>query len=385
MTERTADWSLPTSIRFGAGRIRELPDACDAAGIRHPLVVTDANLAGLAFMDDAVRTLRDTGLAADLFTDVAPNPSGADVDTGVTAFRDGAHDGVVAIGGGTALDTGKTVAFMAGQGRPIWDFEDRYDWWKRADTSRIAPVVAVPTTAGTGSEVGRASVIFDAAANTKKIIFHPRMLPAQVIADPELTAGLPPAPTAATGMDALSHNLEAFCASGFNPFADGIALEGMRLVHTSLRRAFDDGVDLDARAGMLAASMMGATAFQKGLGALHAMSHPCSAVFGTHHGLTNGVLLPYVLAHNRPAIEDRVGTAAKYLGVGNGSFDSFTDWILDLRSAIGIPDTLGEIGVQADAIGEMAQMAAVDPSGLRNPLAIDASAYETLYRIAFGD
>jgi alcohol dehydrogenase class IV len=364
-----ANWNYPTAIRFGAGRIAELGEACRAAGIARPLLVTDPALAALPMVG---RALEAAG--ARLFCDVHSNPVGADVEAGLAVYRNGGHDGVVAFGGGSALDVGKVIAFMSGQGRPLWDFEDKEDWWSRADAAGIAPVVAVPTTAGTGSEVGRAGVILDQDAGVKKIIFHPKMLPALVILDPELTLGLPPNVTAATGMDALSHCLEAYCAPGFHPMADGIAAEGMKLIRKWLPRAVEDGADIEARGHMLVAASMGATAFQKGLGGMHALSHPIGALKGTHHGLTNAVLMPYVLAFNRRAVEDRLGRLAGYIGLADASFDAFLAWILELRQRLAIPSTLGEIGVRAEDVGRIAAMAEVDPSAAGNPRSFDAAA-----------
>ncbi|MDP8994070.1 MAG: iron-containing alcohol dehydrogenase, partial [Pseudomonadota bacterium] len=286
---------------------------------------------------------------------------------GLAAYRAGGCDGVIAMGGGSALDVGKVVAFMSGQGRPLWEFEDVGDWWTRADPAGIAPVLAVPTTAGTGSEVGRAGVILDEAAGVKKIIFHPKMMPAAVILDPELTLGLPPRVTAATGMDALSHCIEAWCAPGFHPLADGIAAEGVRLIRAALLRAYRDGADLEARGAMLAAAAMGATAFQKGLGAMHALSHPIGALAGSHHGLTNAVLMPYVLGFNRKAIEERIARLAAYVGLEEASFDGFLGWILELRRTLAIPHRLGELGIAPDQLDRLAAMAEADPSAAGNP------------------
>jgi alcohol dehydrogenase class IV len=314
---------------------------------------------------------------------VRGNPVGANVDAGVAAYRGGGHDGVIAFGGGSALDAGKAIALMAGQTRPLWDFEDRDDWYTRVDVAGMAPVVAVPTTAGTGSEVGRASVIADERDHTKKIIFHPRMLPALVIADPELTLGLPPQLTAATGMDALSHNLEAWCSPLFHPLAQGIALEGMRLVHDWLPAACADGGNLEARAHLLAASTMGATAFQKGLGAMHSMSHPCGALLNTHHGLTIAVVMPYVLAFNRPAIGDQLAALARYLALPGSGAGAVLDWVLGLRERIGIPHTLAAIGVTAERVPLLARMAAADPSTGTNPvLPVTVAQFETLFHSA---
>jgi len=364
-----ADWNYPTAIRFGAGRAGELPDACRTLGIERPLLVTDPALAEMAMVREAL-----AASGAGLFCAIHPNPVGADVEAGLESWRNGNHDGVIAMGGGSALDVGKVIAFMSGQSRPVWDFEDREDWWTRADAGGIGPIVALPTTAGTGSEVGRAGVILDEEAGLKKIIFHPKMLPSIVILDPVLTVGLPPKVTAATGMDALSHCIEAYCAPGFHPMADGIAAEGTRLTHRWLVRATEEGSDLEARGNMLVAAAMGATAFQKGLGAMHALSHPIGAVAGTHHGLTNAVLMPYVLAFNRADAGERLARLAAYLGLANPSFDGFLDWVLDLRRRLGIPNTLGELGVSEDDIEKLAQMAEADPSAAGNPRRFDAAA-----------
>ena len=363
-----ANWNYPTAIRFGAGRVAELPEACRELGIERPLLVTDPGLAALPMVHKVLARNEEAGVTTRLFSRIKPNPVGADVERGLSVYADGRHDGVIAFGGGSALDVGKTIAFMSGQGRPLWDFEDNEDWWTRAEEAGIAPVIAVPTTAGTGSEVGRAAVILDEAAGVKKIIFHPKMLPQLVILDPELTTGLPPQVTAATGMDALSHCLEAWCAPGFHPLADGIAAEGVRLIHLWLKRAFEDGGDLEARGNMMAAASMGATAFQKGLGGMHALSHPIGAIVGSHHGLTNAVLMPYVLRFNRDAIEARIATLAAYAGIAPATFDGFVDWILALRREIGIPTTLAELGVEEDQIERIAAMAEEDPSAGGNPL-----------------
>jgi alcohol dehydrogenase class IV len=377
MSLPNANWTYPTSIRFGAGRVAELPKACRRLGMERPLLVADPALVEMAMVRDA---LAATG--AGLFCAIHPNPTGADIEAGLAAFRTGDHDGVIAFGGGSALDVGKVIAFMSGQSRPLGDFEDKEDGWRRADPKGIAPVVAVPTTAGTGSEVGRAGVILDEEAGVKKIIFHPKMLPAIVILDPELTLGLPPRITAATGMDALSHCLEAWCAPGFHPLADGIAAEGARLIHDWLERAVADGSDIEARGAMLAAASMGATAFQKGLGGMHALSHPIGALCGTHHGLTNAVLMPYVLAFNRPAIEDRLARLASYIGLADPSFDGFLAWILDLRQRLAIPHSLAELGVRADAVERLVAMAEADPSAAGNPRPFDAAAARQILEAA---
>ncbi|MFL5167329.1 MAG: iron-containing alcohol dehydrogenase [Microvirga sp.] len=363
------NWNYPTAIRFGAGRIAELPEAVRSAGIERPLLVTDPRLAGMAMTMSALDLLRAAGLSCAVFSEVRPNPVAANVEAGVKVLREGRHDGVVAFGGGSALDVGKVVAFMAGQTRPMWDFEDVGDWWTRADPAGIAPIVAVPTTAGTGSEVGRAGVVTDEATHTKKIIFHPLMMPRVTICDPELTVGMPPAITAGTGMDAFAHCLEAYCAPAYHPLADGIAVEGMRLVKENLARAVADGSDIEARAHMMAAAAMGATAFQKGLGAIHALSHPVGSLYDTHHGMTNAVFMPYVLAFNRPAVEDRIARLAAYLGLA-ASFDAFLDFVLALRRDIGVPHTLDGLGVDDDKAETVAVMAPDDPTAGSNPVAL---------------
>lgn len=380
MSTLRGNWNYPTLIRFGAGRVSELPDACKTLGMRRPLLVTDPGLAALPMLQNALQSCRASGLDCAVCSDVQANPVEANVNAGVAEFKRGRHDGVIAFGGGSALDTGKAVALMVGQTRPIWDFEDREDWYTRVNVAGMATVVAVPTTSGTGSEVGRASVITDTRDHTKKIIFHPKMQPALVIADPELTVGLSPQVTAAVGMDALSHNLEAYCAPSYHPLAAGIALEGMRLIKDWLQIAVRDGRNIEARSHMMAASMMGATAFQRGLGAMHSLSHPCSAHFGTHHGLTNGVVMPYVLAWNRAAIGDKLARLAAYLQLPSPSFDSVLEWILDLRRAIGIPHSLHEIGVRDDRLDELAQHAFDDPSTGGNPVPMTVDDFRTLYR-----
>lgn len=383
MAPFTGTWNYPTPIRFGPGRIAELPAACRELGIQRPLLVTDRGLADLSITRDTVALLDASGLPTAVFSAVDGNPTGAMVDAGVAAFRGGEHDGVVAFGGGSALDVAKAVAMMVGQQRPLFDFEDRADWWTRIDPAGMRPVVAVPTTSGTGSEVGRASVITDESEHIKKIIFHPGMLPARVICDPALTSGLPRGVTAATGIDALSHNLEAWCAPGFHPLADGIALEGIRLVHQHLLPACADGGDIDARSGMMAASLMGATAFQKGLGGMHAMAHPIGAIVGAHHGLTNAVVMPYVLQANRDAIRSRGADLARALDLPGHDLDALLQWVLDLREALDIPHTLAGIGVTEAQLPLLAKMSTEDPSAGGNPVSFDLGFAEALFERAF--
>lgn len=378
-SELRANWNYPTSVRFGVGRIAELPDACRELAITRPLLVTDPGIASLPMVQDAVDGCTEGGLACGVFSNVQGNPVEANVTDGVSAFREGGHDGVIAFGGGSALDAGKAIALMAGQTRPIWDFEDREDWYTRVNEEGMAPVVAVPTTSGTGSEVGRAAVITDERDHTKKIIFHPKMMPAIVIDDPALTAALPADLTAAVGMDALSHNLEAYCSPLYHPMAEGIAVEGMRLIKEWLPQACRDGENLNARANMQVASTMGATAFQKGLGAMHSLSHPCGSVLNTHHGLTNAVVMPYVLNFNRPAIEHKMTALARYLDLQNPSFAAVLDWILELRESIGIPHTLSELNVRENHAERLSKMAEVDPSSPTNPVPLNAAVLRRLY------
>jgi alcohol dehydrogenase class IV len=372
------NWNYPTTIWAGPGRIAELGAACSQAGIRRPLIVTDEGLIRAPMIDSALAALKDAGL----FAAVRGNPASSHVEAGLRAFRAGGHDGVVAFGGGSALDAGKAVAFMSGQTRPLWDFEDVGDWWTRADPSGIAPVVAVPTTAGTGSEVGRASVILNEATHQKKIIFHPLMMPRIVILDAELTVGLPRHVTAATGIDAFVHCFEAFCAPGFHPLADGVALEGMRLIHQFLPRACADGKDIEARAQMLAAAAMGATAFQKGLGGVHAIAHPVGSWFNTHHGLTNAILLPYVMTYNRHAIADKAQVISRALNIPQPGFDGFIAWVLQMRRDLGIPHSLADIGVNADKAAIIGSEAAIDPSAAGNPIPVNAAQLEHIFRAA---
>ena len=381
-----SNWNYPSNISAGAGRIAELPDACRSLDIQRPLLVTDPGLAALPMVRQALAQCETGGLGCRLFSDLRSNPCGDDVAAGVAAFSAGNHDGVIAFGGGSALDVGKAVALMSGQDRPLWDFEDSGANWKRANEAAIAPIVAVPTTAGTGSEVGRAAIITDQERCLKKIIFHPGMLPRQVILDPELTVGLPPHITAATGMDALSHNLEALCSPGYHPMAEGIAIEGIRLVREFLPVAVKDGGNLDARLQMLVASTMGATAFQKGLGAMHALAHPLGALYDAHHGLLNAILMPYVLSANQSAIEARISRLSAYIGLTEPDFAGFLSWILELRSQLAIPHSLAEIGIDHHIADRVATMACEDPSAGGNPIAFSSAQYRQIFlRAVTGD
>ena len=362
-----ANWSYPTAIRFGAGRISEIADACFVSGIKNPLLITDRGLAGMEITQKTLDLLDEAGLGRAIFADVDPNPNEKNAAAGVAAYKAGNHDGVVAFGGGSGLDLGKVVAFLAGQTRPIWDFEDIDDWWTRANSDAIAPIVAVPTTAGTGSEVGRASVITNSITEQKKIIFHPKFLPTVVICDPELTVGMPKFITAGTGLDAFAHCVEAYCSPHYHPMSQGMALEGMRLVKEYLPRAYTDGTDLEARSHMMSAAAMGATAFQKGLGAIHALSHPIGAIYHTHHGTTNAVCMPAVLRFNKPAIKDTLTEAANYLDI-SGGFDGFCKFVDDLNDSLAIPKSLAGLGIENPDIDRIVSGALIDPSTGGNPI-----------------
>lgn len=373
-----ANWSYPTAIKFGAGRIKELPEACAQVGIKRPLLVTDKGLAELPITVATLDIMGAAGLGRGMFSEVDPNPSELNLDAGVTAYIAGGHDGVIAFGGGSGLDLGKMVAFMSGQTRPIWDFEDVGDWWTRADPAGIAPIIAVPTTAGTGSEVGRASIITNSMTHEKKIIFHPRVLPAAVICDAELTVGMPKNITAGTGLDAFAHCVEAFSSPHYHPMSQGIALEGMRLVIENLPRAYADGSDLEARAQMMSAAAMGSTAFQKGLGAIHALSHPIGAIFNAHHGTTNAVCMPAVLSFNESAISERFDRAAAYLGI-EGGFNGFQQFVQDFNDQFRIPRKLSQLGVTADRMDALVEGAIKDPSCSGNPIELTRDNLRQLY------
>ncbi|EEB82856.1 iron-containing alcohol dehydrogenase [Roseobacter sp. GAI101] len=372
------NWSYPTAIRFGAGRIAEIAEACAAAGIKKPLLVTDKGLAPMAITTRTLDLMEAAGLGRAMFSDVDANPTEINLAAGLEVYRAGGHDGVIAFGGGSGLDLGKMVAFMAGQTRPVWDYEDVDDWWTRADADAIAPIIAVPTTAGTGSEVGRASVLTNSQTHVKKIIFHPKVLPTVVICDPELTVGMPKHITAGTGLDAFAHCVEAFSSPHYHPMSQGIALEGMRLVVDYLPRAYADGSDIEARAQMMSAAAMGATAFQKGLGAIHAMSHPVGAVFNTHHGTTNAVCMPAVLDLNEPMIRARFDRAAGYLGI-EGGYDGFRSFVQDFNDSFDIPRKLSQMGVTADRLDGLVAMALEDPSCGGNPVTLTTENLRKLF------
>ena len=375
----TGNWSYPTAIRFGAGRISEIAEACIAANITKPLLVTDRGLADMDITTKTLDLIEGAGLGRALFADVDPNPNDKNVEEGLRVYREGGYDGVVAFGGGSGLDLAKTLAFMAGQSRPLWDFEDIGDWWTRADPDGIHPIVAVPTTAGTGSEVGRASVITNSETHEKKIIFHPKMLPAVVICDPELTVGMPKFITAGTGLDAFAHCVEAFSSPHYHPMSQGIALEGMKLVIDNLPTAYNDPTNIDARANMMSAAAMGATAFQKGLGAIHALSHPIGAHHHTHHGTTNAVCMPAVLRFNADAIRDRFDSAASYLGV-DGGFEGFQAFVDQFNDSFAIPKTLTDLGVKDPDLDVLVRDALNDPSTGGNPVTMTEANTRALFK-----
>jgi alcohol dehydrogenase class IV len=372
------NWNYPTTVRFGAGRVAEIGEAVKAAKMQNPLFVTDAVVAKMPMTQKALDALAAAGTPAKVFSDVKPNPIESNIAAGVAAFKAGNHDGVVAFGGGSALDAGKLIALMHGQTISVFDLEDVGDWWTRADASKIAPIVCLPTTSGTGSEVGRAAVVTNEKTHTKKIIFHPLMLPKVTICDPELTVGMPPVITAGTGMDAFSHALEAYCVPSYHALADGIAVEGVRLVKENLVAAYKDGTSIEARAHMMAAAAAGATAFQKGLGGIHALSHPVGSLYDTHHGLTNAVFMPYVLAFNKKAIEPKIKRLAAYIGL-KPNFRAFMDFVLELREQCGIPHTLAGLKVDDSKIDTIVKMAPEDPTAGGNPMKLDKRAARTIF------
>ena len=373
------NWNYPTSVWVGENRVKDLSEACKNLSISNPLFVTDKDLINLEMVQNIVSDLKQNYNNISIFSNFTGNPIGENVEECVKVFNKQKCDGVIAFGGGSGIDVGKAIAFMSGQTRPIWDFEDIGDFWKRADENKIAPIIAVPTTAGTGSETGRASAIINKQTGVKKIIFHPKFLPSIVILDPVLTIDLPPRLTAATGMDALAHNLEAFCAPGFHPMADGIAIEGLKLIKKSLLIAVNNGKNIDARSDLLAAASMGSTAFQKGLGAIHSLSHPVNAQFNIHHGLSNAIFMPYVLTYNKIYIESRIVSICDYLNLDK-SFDSFLNWILDLRRELKIPHKISEvIDVNKINIKELSQMALDDPSTASNPRKLTINDMQILY------
>lgn len=379
MTLPNRNFGFPTPIRFGAGRVKELPSFCASAGMKKPLFVTDKGLAGTPMVKDILASLAAAGLGSAMYSDVRPNPTEENVLQGCKVFRNGGHDGVICFGGGSALDTGKMIALMHGQSISIFDLEDIGDWWTRADASKVAPNICIPTTAGTGSEVGRAGVITHPGTHEKKIIFHPDVMPKFAILDPEVTVGLPAKLTAATGFDAFAHCLEAYCVPFYHPLAAGVGLEGMRLIKENLAKAVKKGKDIDARANMLVASAMGATAFQRGLGAIHALSHPFGGLYDAHHGTLNGIIMPYVLKANRRKIEKEIERAAAYLGI-KGGFNGFLKFVLALRKEVGIPHRLADIGIDSKRLDEVAAMAIKDPSAGGNPIQFTEKQYKALAR-----
>ena len=375
------NWNYPTTMWVGENRIKDLGSACKNLNIKKPLLVTDSGLAKSDIIQNALSDLKKNGIPVELYSNVVGNPTGTNVNEGVKIFKNNNCDGVIAFGGGSGLDVGKAIAFMSGQTLPIWDFEDVGDNWTRANSEKIAPIIAVPTTAGTGSETGRASVILNEDTGVKNIIFHPKFLPSIVILDPVLTVGLPAKITAATGMDALAHNLEAFCAPGFHPMADGIALEGMRIINKWLIEAVNNGLNIEARMNMLTAASMGSTAFQKGLGAIHSLSHPVNALNNVHHGLSNAIFMPYVLTFNKEAIEHKIIKICDYIKLKDNSFEGFINWVLDLRKKLNIPHKLSEVIDEKDLqLDRLSKMALEDPSTGGNPKKLTEADMKIMYK-----
>jgi len=376
-----SNWNYPTTMWVGENRVKDLGVACKTLDINKPLLVTDLSLAKSNMVIDVLEKLKEEGFLVEIYSNVVGNPTGNNVTEGVNYYNKNNCDGVIAFGGGSSLDVGKAIAFMSGQTLPIWDFEDVGDNWTKANPKKIAPIIAVPTTAGTGSETGRASVILNEKTGIKNIIFHPKFLPSIVILDPVLTLGLPPKITAATGMDALAHNLEAYCSPGYHPMADGIALEGMRLINNSLVKAVNNGLNLEARQNMLTAASMGSTAFQKGLGAIHSLSHPVNALNKIHHGLSNAIFMPYVLTFNKDVIEHKVIEICDYLKLKDKSFDGFVNWVLDLRKKLDIPHKLSEVIDEKDLdIDRLSKMALADPSTGGNPKKLTENDMKIMYQ-----
>jgi alcohol dehydrogenase class IV len=375
------NWNYPTTMWVGENRINDIAQACNNLGITKPLLVTDMGLAKTEILKKTLSILNNNNLSVELYANVVGNPTGTNVTDGVNYFNKNNCDGVIAFGGGSGLDVGKAVAFMSAQNLPLWDFEDVGDNWTKANSEKIAPIIAVPTTAGTGSETGRASVILNEETGVKNIIFHPKFLPSIVILDPILTLGLPAKITAATGMDALAHNLEAYCSPGYHPMADGIALEGMRLINEWLLEAVNNGSNIEARQNMLTAASMGSTAFQKGLGAIHSLSHPVNALNNVHHGLSNAIFMPYVLTFNKDVIEQKIIKICDYLELKNRSFIGFVNWVLDLRKKLEIPHKLSEVISEKDFdLDRLSKMALVDPSTSGNPKKLTENDMKTMYQ-----
>ena len=374
------NWNYPTTMWVGENRIKDLSLACKNLNISKPLLVTDNNLSKSNIVKNILSKLKSDNFLVESFSDVEGNPTGTDVKNGVSYYKKKQCDGVIALGGGSALDVGKAIAFMSVQSLSIWEFEDVGDNWKKANSDKIAPIIAIPTTAGTGSETGRASVILNEELGIKKIIFHPKFLPSIVILDPLLTIELPSKITAATGMDALAHCLEAYCAPGYHPMADGIALEGMKLINLWLVKVFKDGSNIEGRINMLTAASMGSTAFQKGLGAIHSLSHPVNAINNVHHGLSNAIFMPYVLTFNKEMIEKKIIKICEYLELKEKSFKGFIDWILDLRKQLAMPHKLSEVINEKDFdIDRLSKMALEDPSTSTNPKKMSIDDMKILY------
>ncbi len=380
MEIQNINWNYPTAMWFGLNRIKDIQKACDDLNIKNPLIVTDPGILQTGIIDKINNSLNQS---ADIFSNVQSNPTGQNVEEGVKQFNQNVHDGVIAVGGGSGMDTGKGIAFMSKQERPLWDFEDVGDWWTRANSEVIFPIIAVPTTAGTGSETGRASVFTNETTKEKKIIFHPKMLPSVVILDPDLTIPLPPSLTAFTGMDALAHCLEAYSSDIFHPLSQGIALEGIKIIKDNLVEVYKDGNNIKARANMLATSSMGSIAFQKGLGAIHSLSHPIGAIYNTHHGLTNAVFMPYVLIKNKEVIEDKIINLSRYINLKSYNFNTFIEWILELRKELNIPHTLKDLIKTDDLFEKMSEMALADPSTQTNPIELKKDDFLKLYQDSF--
>jgi alcohol dehydrogenase class IV len=391
-------FNFPTRIQFGPGAAKLVPDALKLAGRKRPLVVTDKGLAPLPPITDTVRVLEEGGLEVAVFSGIWGNPVKSQVEAGVAAFHAHHADAVVAVGGGAAIDVAKAIVLMAHHPGDLFDYEDGKPDARPMDRE-LPTYLAVPTTAGTGSEVGRSTVVSDDVTHVKKIIFSPRLLAQRVFVDPDLTMALPASVTANTGADALTHLVEAYLSKGFHPMCDGIALEGLRLLSGNLRKVVDyarriaagekatllqDEGHREARGLMLSAAMMGGVAFQKGLGVTHSLAHALSTVCDLHHGLANGIMIPYAMAFNRHAVPGRLADLAAAVGARPADAEGFHSWLIELRADLQIPANLTEAGVGKDRLDALVEIAVADGCHQNNPRSVSAADFREIFSRAFG-